>query len=304
MPAMQTSPPAPLRAYAAMLGGLFIIGFSAILVRTANAPGAVIAFYRVGIGALALTIPFLAQLRRGARLPRPALAFSVLAGLFFGADLAAWSTGIVLSGATIPTLLANTAPLWVGLGAWMLFKEQLSGQFWLGLALALLGAALVLGLNLSGELDLDRGALLGAVAGFFYGGFFLAAQRGRGGLGVFIFFWVAAVSSAVLILLAILVLGLPLGGYSTATWWNLVAQGVIVQAGGWLLVSYAQGYLPASLVSPTLLGQPVSTAILAGPMLGEILRPVDLLGGAAVLAGIFLVHRSRRARKREREAIL
>jgi len=35
----------------------------------------------------------------------------VLGGLFFMADLALWATGVVMSGATNPTLLANTAPL-------------------------------------------------------------------------------------------------------------------------------------------------------------------------------------------------
>lgn len=288
---------APWQAYAALLIGLVILGFSPVLVRAAGAPGVVVGIYRVGIGALVLTIPFLQQLRAGVRIPRHLFWASALAGVLFGLDVAAWTSGIVISGATIPTLLANTAPLWVGLGAWLLFKEQLTLRFWLGLGLALLGAALVLGLRLGGSIPLDQGALLGVLAGVFYGGYFLATQRARAELPLIPFFWVSAVFSTLTMLVIMLVLGHSLTGYNPPTYLNFLVQGVVIQAGGWLLISYAQGHVPASLVAPTLLGQPVITALLAGPLLGEVLRRNHLLGGAAVLAGVLLVHTSRRSRK-------
>ena len=43
----------------------------------------------------------------------------------------------------------------------------------------------------------------------------------------------------------------------------------------------------------TLLGQPVITALLAIPILGENLAWIEVLGGFVVLGGIYLVHRSR-----------
>ena len=62
---------------------------------------------------------------------------------------------------------------------------------------------------------------------------------------------------------------------------------------GWLSVSYAQGSLPATLISPTMLAQPVITAVLAALLLQEVLTPWHLLGGGAVILGVFVVHRSR-----------
>ena len=47
------------------------------------------------------------------------------------------------------------------------------------------------------------------------------------------------------------------------------------------------------MVSPTLLGQPVLTAIFAVPLLGERLDLIDVLGGLAVLGGVLLVHFSK-----------
>jgi drug/metabolite transporter (DMT)-like permease len=89
----------------------------------------------------------------------------------------------------------------------------------------------------------------------------------------------------------------PLTGYPISTYLNFFGLGVLVQAIGWLAINYAQGFLPASLVSPTLLIQPLLTAILAGPLLGETFSAVEMLGGVAVLGGIVIVYRSRQVTK-------
>ncbi len=283
----------PLKAYLALALGLLIIGFSAIFVRLANAPGPVVAFYRMTFGAIFLSIPFARNLRKHMPLPRRAIWLALLAGAFFGADLAAWTTGVVISDATLPTLFANTNPLWVGIGAALLFKEKLTGKFWLGVLIAISGAVIILGVGHTVTDASNQGAYLGLLAGVFYGSYFLVAQKGRDVLDATSFFWLGTVSSAIFLLIVNLVLQQPLTGYAGATWMNFLAQGLIIQAGGWFLVGYAQGYLPASLVSPTMLGQPVLTAIIAGPMLGEILDISDILGGVTVLLGILLVHRSK-----------
>jgi drug/metabolite transporter (DMT)-like permease len=46
-----------------------------------------------------------------------------------------------------------------------------------------------------------------------------------------------------------------------------------------------------------MLGQPVITALLAGPLLGEKLVLTQILGGTAVLVGVYAVHRSRQAER-------
>jgi len=65
------------------------------------------------------------------------------------------------------------------------------------------------------------------------------------------------------------------------------------QIGGYLAIGYALGHLPASVVSPTMIGQPVLTAFLAIFLLGEHLSSAQIIGGLIVLLGIFWVHRSR-----------
>ena len=91
----------PLQAYLALGVGVVILGFSAIFIRLANAPGVVSAFYRVGIAALVMGIPFYRRVRAGkSQLTRRGVWIALLAGLFFGIDLALWASGIMLGGAT------------------------------------------------------------------------------------------------------------------------------------------------------------------------------------------------------------
>ncbi len=282
-----------LFSYLALGIGTLSLGFSAIFVRWADAPGSVASFYRMLVPVFLLAWPFYRRVKARESLPRQGLGFAVLGGLFFAADLAFWSTGVVLSGATNPTLLANTAPLWVGLGALFFFREKLNAMFWAGLLLAMTGAVVILGLDSLRAASFGLGTLLGLFAGIFYGGYYLITQRGRETLDSLTYFWPAAVSSTLGLLVLNLALRQPLTGYSAFTYLNFFALGLVPQVFGYLAINYALGYLPASVVAPTMLGQPVLTAILAGPLLGEALSLWQVLGGIAVLVGVYVVHRSR-----------
>jgi drug/metabolite transporter (DMT)-like permease len=134
------------------------------------------------------------------------------------------------------------------------------------------------------------------VAGVFYAGYFLVTQRGRQQLDSLTYTWIAAASSTFFLLLLMLALRQPLFGYPAHTYLNFLALGLLVQVFGYLAISYALGHLPASLVAPIMLGQPVVTAVLAGPLLGERLSVWEIVGGTAVLAGVYIVHRSRQSR--------
>ena len=290
----------PTLAYLALGLGVLILGTSAMMIAFADAPGPVSGFYRMGIGWLVLTTATFIQKKPASDTPNTdkdaaaGLRWGALAGLFFGLDLVFWTTGILVAGPTKITLLGNTSPLWVGLGTMLIFKERHGLKFWLGLGLALLGMVLVVMPEISSGIDWSGSSLYGLASGLFYGAFFLAAQHGRKLINPLTFVRTSTMVSALVLLTTALILHQPLWGYSMETYGWFLGMGFIVQGLGWFSITYAQGHLPAAIVSPTLLGQPVLTALFSAWLLDERFTPIEAIGGAAVLLGVLLVHLKRK----------
>lgn len=281
--------------YLALGVGILSLGFSALFARWAAAPGPVMAFYRISLSTLIL-VPFFARQRiKEGKIPRAIWIFPLAGGLFTALDHGVWNTAVNYTSAANATLLGNTAPIWVALFAWLVWSERLRAGFWIGLVLTLTGAAVVLGTDILRQPSLGIGDVLALMSGVFYACYFLVTQRGRIHYHTLTYIWLVGLTSAILLLAFDLIFGLPLTGYSPKSYLAFLGAAILSQTCGYLAVGYALGHLPASLVAPTMIGQPVVTALLAIPLLGETLHLSQWLGGLAVLAGIYLVHTSREA---------
>jgi drug/metabolite transporter (DMT)-like permease len=142
------------------------------------------------------------------------------------------------------------------------------------------------------------GTLLGIVAGFFYGAFYLLSQTGRKFLNTLSYLFISTMGSTFILSIFVFLFNYELTGYNLNTWLLFLGIGVGVQVFGWMMVNYTQGFLPASIVSATLLGQPVLTALLAIVFLKEKLTVWHIGGGLIVIAGIYLVHYSKTKNRR------
>ena len=293
MSPVSTSPPKhPALPYLAMLAGIFALGMSAIFVRWANAPGPVTGFYRISLSTFILTPFFIKRCQSNCALTRKTLIYPVLGGVFTALDLAVWNTSMFYTSVSNATLLGNTAPLWVALGAWLIFREKLKRNFWMGLTLALMGAALIMGTDFFIHPSIGFGDVLAAASGIFYGGYYLSTQRGREHFDPLSYIWLMGVFASLSLALINIGMGHALFGYPRESWVIFISTALVSQLIGYLSVSYAMGHLPAAVVAPTMIGQPVMTTILAVPLLGEYPLPIQLLGGTIALAGIYLVNRA------------
>lgn len=281
--------------YPSLLSGLMLIGLSPILIKLADAPGIITTFYRMAIGGIALTPFFLISiLKNKTKLPKKGILLACLGGLLLGIDMALWTTGIVASNATLPTLVGNLAPLWVGIGAFFLFKEKQNLGFWGGVFISIIGIGLLVAKDLFQPGATLHGIVLGLLAGIFYAGYQLSTQAGRNHLNTISYLYISTIATAITAGILALLLGLDFNGYSSETWTYWLMMGIGIQVGGWFLINYAQGILPASVVSPTLLGQPIITAIIAMSFLGESFTIWHIAGGIVIIIGIYLVHFTRR----------
>ena len=289
-PRIQKTP--NLLAYLALVAGVVCIGCSAIFVKLAAVPGTASAFYRVFVAGIIL-VPWWLLTRPSYPSTRD-LVLILAGGIFFALDLVLWNSGLLLTSAATATLLANNAPIWVGLGVLVIFHEHLSLYYWAGLIIAMVGMALIVGGDAWRQLSFNRGDLLAIGASLFYAAYLLTTERVRSRVDTLTFMTLSVASCIGSLFPMSLLLGVPLTGYSHQTWLALVGLGLVSQLGGWLAISYALGHLSAAPVSVGLLGQAVVTALLSMPLLGEYLSGNQVIGGVLVLAGIYLVNRQSR----------
>lgn len=279
----------PRTAYLALALGVLFIGTSAIFVKLASVHGSVSAFYRILFAGLALFPLYLLRKKRTRPTNRD-LRLITLGGLVFASNIVIWNTSILLTSAAAATLLSNNSPLWVGLGAMLIFHEKLSRKYWFGLLIALAGMATIVGGNAFQQLHLNVGHLLAILASLSYAAYMLITQKARARTDTLTLNFFTMLVGATVLLPVVLLFGQPLTGFSQRTWLALLGLGLIPQFVGWLAINYAMGHIPAARVSVILLGQPVVTAILGFIILHETLSLADLFGGVLVLSGIYLVN--------------
>lgn len=286
-------------AFIALLFGGAAIAFSPIFVRLADVGPMQSAFWRV-----AIAVPFLAAWfawsPRGERTkgasggvhpPGSSIAPMFAAGAFFAGDLAFWHLSIVYTSVANATLLANFAPVFVTLGAWLLFDQRVTRLFLVALAISLAGAALLVGPSFGAAGPRLAGDAFGAVTAMFYGAYMLAIWRSRGSVGTAAVMALSSAVSAVLLFPLALVWHGPLMAQSARGWLILFGLALIPQVAGQSLIAYAMAQLPASLSALSLLVQPVFAAVYAWLILGEQMAAMQIAGGAVVLAGIYLARR-------------
>ncbi|MBK7453440.1 MAG: DMT family transporter [Anaerolineales bacterium] len=285
--------------YIALAIGIGALSLSAMFVRWAEAPGPITGFYRLLISTIFLSPIFIRQQKQLEPIKNKYLIFPLFAGIFTAFDFAFWNSSLKFTTAANATLLGNTSPLWVALFALFFFREKLRGVFWLGLILALAGAALVMGSDFLKHPTLGLGDLMASTAAIFYASYQLTTQHGRKYIDPLRYTWLVGVSATLGMLIMNLVLGNSFSGYPPQTWIIFFLTAIVSQMIGYLAITYALGHLPASIVSPTLIGQPILTTILAIPMLGEIPNTTQWIGGAVALAGIYIVNQSHMQTKEE-----
>ncbi|MCR9129552.1 MAG: DMT family transporter [Alphaproteobacteria bacterium] len=278
-----------------------LLGFAPILVKTSELGPQAIAFWRLTLSLPVLAVWLWFEKRRAQRRERDAgvakpLSWKpiVLAGLFFAGDLAFWHTGIKITTAANATLLANLTPIIVAVAAFFLFGERITRTFLAAGALALAGAVLLSAANVQFAPERLPGDILSVLTSFWYASYLLAVRAARraGAATVEVMFWSTATAAPILLLVT-LAFGEPILPPTALGWMPLLALGIIVHAGGQGGIAFGLGRTPAALATLIILIQPVVAACAGWILFDEALVPVQWLGTALVLAGVYAAQRVR-----------
>jgi drug/metabolite transporter (DMT)-like permease len=278
---------------AALVAAVAAVSAGAVLVRLSEAPSSVAAFYRV----LFTTLPLgaVAAWRYRAELTRIRsrdLAFAVLSGVALAVHFAAWFESLRWTSVAASVTLVQAQPVFVALGAWLLLRERVTRRMVVGIAVAVGGmASMSLGDFLVGVAVGPRPlygnalALFGAVAA---AGYVLAGRSLRQRISLVPYVTVAYGVCALVLLSFVLAAGHPLTGYPPREW--LLFAGLAAGPGllGHTVLNWALAHLESSVVSVSLLGEPIGATLLAFALLSEAPTPATVVGGCVVLLGIYV----------------
>jgi drug/metabolite transporter (DMT)-like permease len=275
--------------------GVTLLGTGPMFVKYVHANGVLVGFYRMFFAAIMLSIPNLLfkQEKDKPRIAKGGLKWALLGGLAFAANISLWCTALNYTTASAVTLLDNTAPVWVGLIGWILLHERQSWRYWLGLLVTIGGAGIMIGWDIlysSGQQS--SGNLIGIASGFSYALYILVTQQARRYMDSLRYSWLVPLFASAILLVAVWVMGLFSEPLPLRSLFMIFLMALTSQVIAWVLVNHALGKLPASAASVALVGQPVVTTLLGIVILKEIPSPLQLVGAAVCLAGIFTVQRA------------
>lgn len=275
--------------------GVLAVSTSAILVRYAQAepvPPLAVAALRLAFAAALLT-PFAALGKRQeiSALTRGDLGLGLLAGLLLALHFGTWISSLYFTSIPASVALATTNPLWIAAASWIIFKEKPSLNLLAGIAAALAGTLFIFGNNEGASAQAPQPllgnslALFSAVA---ISGYLLIGRRLRARLSLLPYVWIVYGGAALALLAACLLAGVPLLGHSANTYGLILLMALGPQLLGHTAFNWALQRLAPAVIALAILGEPVGSALLAWLLFGETLSPVQLLGFALVLGGIYL----------------
>lgn len=274
--------------FTALVVGAVAMGLSPILVRLADVGPFTSAFWRVAL-ALPVLYAWMRISERGrTEAGRPFPLATLWAGLVFAGDLFFWHLAIVKTTVANATFFATTAPIWVVLFGWIIYRKRASATVLAGLSLCMLGGGALVAQSLQAGGGRTLGDLYGLATGAFFGMYFLAVQAARADQSAARITFEATAVTAALLLVAALGLEHQLWPRTLQGLAALVALAWISHAGGQGLLAVALGHLPATFSSLVIFMEAIAAALLAWAILGEPVTLIQAGGGLAILAGIYI----------------
>lgn len=301
----QTDRP-PVPPLLAIFVAILAVSTASIFIRYAqkDAPSIVIAAARLTLAGIILAPVALTRHRHELRKLRLRdWLLALLSGGFLAVHFATWITSLEYTTVASSAVLVATIPLWVALLSPFLLKEGITKVVAAGLALTLLGGAIVgvsdscsltgwqvacpqLSDFLQGQAFLgDMLALAGAFAGALY---LLIGRKLRNEISLIPYIFVVYGMAAVILVTWMVADGQSFGGYQPVTYLWFLLLALIPQLIGHSTFNWALRYLSAAYVSVTLLGEPIGSAILAYLLLSEAPSALKLFGAILILTGIYI----------------
>ena len=297
------------RPYAAIALAVVSVSFSAIFISWSTSPFITIALYRLALASLIL-VPFVLANRASVlALSRKEVLGMMGVGAILATHFTLWIGSLKLEGVSVSVassvILVTSHPLMVGLLSHFVLKERLNAWMALGIGLGFSGVVVIAFADSSARSASLVGDLLAFLGGVAAGFYFLAGRRLRQRIPLIAYAFVVYVTATGVLFLYALVLReslVPVGDVPREMILFL-AMALIPQIGGHTLYNWSLRWIPAPVVSLSLVGEPIGSSLLAWVLLSQVPGIAVGIGGAFALAGIYLTAMGQGNRTRETAAI-
>ncbi|MCF6136736.1 DMT family transporter [Pseudalkalibacillus berkeleyi] len=278
-----------INPYLAICIGVLSVSTSAVLVKLSSAPAPIIAGYRLLFTTLLMTPFILIYFRRDfIKIERRDLVFCLFAGVFLAFHFILWFESLNYTSVASSVVLVALQPIFAFIGTYIFFSEKLTLKAILGGSLAIGGSILISwgdfqisGMALFGDLL----ALLGAIAVTVY---YLFGQNVRKRLHLMTYTFIVYGMATCTLLIYSLSLGYKLGPYPGQDWVYFILLALFPTLLGHTIFNWALKHVSTTVISMSILGEPIGASILAYFLLDEFIRAEQLVGGLIILIGIYL----------------
>lgn len=283
-----------LKPYAALLLGVLSISTSAVFVKLSDAPEAIVALYRL-LFTVVLMTPWVAVHGRTElkSLKRKDWLLALVSGVFLAFHFLFWFTSLAYTSVASSVVLVAMQPLFAFIGTYVFFKERTTLQALLGAGVAMTGSVIIGwgdfrigGMALFGDLL----ALLGAAM---VTGYWLIGQHVRKNVSLMVYTYVVYGASSVTLFVYNAFNGASFTNYAAKDWWIFLALAVIPTLLGHTVLNWSLKWVGASVVSVSILGEPIGASVLAYAVFGETLSVSQWIGGGLILFGVYAFVRTK-----------
>lgn len=273
-------------AFAALMVGNVALAFGPWFVRLTDVGPVAAAFWRISLATPVLLVLAAATGGRLLSSVRGLGWILIGSGVLFAGDLAAWHLGIHHTKLANATLFGNAATFVFPLYGFLVARAWPTRTQGLALALAAIGAALLMGRSYQLAPQNFIGDLLCLLAGLLYAGYFILMSRARQTMAPLPALGFSSAAAILPLLVAALVLGEKI---MPANWTPLISLALLSQVLGQGLMIYALGRLSPLIIGLALLTQPIVAALVGWLYYGETLGVADFVGAALVAIALVLV---------------
>jgi drug/metabolite transporter (DMT)-like permease len=259
------------------------LSFGSTLVRETKLPGAVVAFWRLLIGAAAWHV--IVAVKR-TPLTRDDWKKGSLPGLFFGLNLAAYFTAVTRTAIAHAEFIGALSPLVIVPVAAVLLKERIPRAIGVLGACSLAGVAVIVLRSEKNSGATVNGDLICVLAVLLWSAYLLRTKAVRPSMSTGAFMAVMTTVAAVVVL----PIGLSTGRFFDLTPKAVVLMSIMALVSGLVghgLIAWAQGHnLPVGTISLLQVAQPGLGVTWAYLILHEKVKPIQIVGMVIVLASV------------------